>query len=282
MDPIQVLIVEDDRGTAELFSVVLQLMGYECEIITNGRVALARLASAIPDLILLDIHLGSEITGEDILFQIRSNPRLIGTRVMVITAYPTVDSAVNGLADLVLMKPIDLDQLKSLAQRLISYDIRPKRFQFQDPLTELFNREFFMTRLALAFERARRRSDFLYAVQIIQCHHANFLQEKVDPDLNFAILREVAARLKSNLRPTDTIARISGCRFAVLNEDLTSPSDVHIIAKRLKGVLQKPYAYGSDQYEVIFNFSEVVHQVHFRDPEDVFGLAEQNLPLTDN
>ena len=93
---LQVLIIEDDKDTAGFFKTVLELVGFECEIILSAKEALSTLAVSAPDLILLDIRLGVEISGEDILYQIRSNPRFDKTRVVIITGYPRL---ADGLAE---------------------------------------------------------------------------------------------------------------------------------------------------------------------------------------
>ena len=110
MDKMHVLIIEDDKDTAGFFSTVLQLVGYECESVLSARDALARLAGSVPDLILLDLRLGLEVGGEQILYQLRSNPRFDGTRVIVITAYPNMAQPISDLADLVLLKPVEVDR----------------------------------------------------------------------------------------------------------------------------------------------------------------------------
>src|SRR5512135_3619415 len=99
MNILQVLIIEDDRDTAGFFKTVLELVGFECEVIHSAKEALDHLAFNAPDLILLDIRLGIEISGEDILYQIRSNPRFDKTRVVVTTAYPWLAEPITNLAD---------------------------------------------------------------------------------------------------------------------------------------------------------------------------------------
>ena len=43
-DQPHVLIIEDDRDAAGFFKAVLNLVGFDCEIILSAREALARLA----------------------------------------------------------------------------------------------------------------------------------------------------------------------------------------------------------------------------------------------
>ena len=273
MDRMHVLIIEDDKDTAGFFSTVLQLVGYECEIVLSARDALARLAGSVPDLILLDMRLGLEVGGEHILYQLRSNPRFDDTRVIVITAYPNMAQPVSDLADLVLLKPVEVDQLRTLAQRLGSFDVRPKHLAFRDPISELFTREFFDTRLELAFERSRRRTDFYFAVLVFSFQP----QTQPDPDAMVAILRQAGERLRRALRLTDTIARFSGWKFATLHEELKKPEDIQVVQARLAEKLSEPYQVGEEELEVTVHFGVAVHDRSYASSAALLEAAEADL-----
>jgi PleD family two-component response regulator len=275
MKSLSVLIIEDDRDTAGFFKTVLELVGFECEIILSAKEAFARLAVSAPDLILLDIRLGVEISGEDILYQIRSNPRFDKTRVVVITAYPRLAEPITNLADLILVKPVEINQLKNLMQRLGELDFKSKFQIFRDPVTELFNEEFFLTRLELAFERANRRPEFHFAVLALEFHVPPAADGNIDPDTVIGFLREIAVRLKSFVRPTDAVARISGWKFATLHEDLHDPADIQVIVKRLSDKLSQPYQIGEGSFEVKFDLGAVVHDQYYRQPVDILKAAEK-------
>jgi PleD family two-component response regulator len=252
MNTLQGLIIEDDKDTAGLFKTVLELVGFECEVILTAKGALDRLAVSAPDVILLDIRLGVEISGEDILYQIRSNPRFDKTRVVVITAYPRLAEPITNLADLILVKPIEISQLKNLMQRLGSLDYISKFPVYRDPVTELFNEEFFLTRLELAFERAKRRRDFHFGIIAIDF--------RLD-------------RLKSSIRPTDTVARLSGLKFVTLHEDLNKPEEIQLIVKRLNEKLSGPYEINDIPIGVNVDFMPVVHSPRQRGPVDILNAA---------
>jgi len=279
MKTIQVLIIEDDRDTAGFFKTVLELAGYECEIILSAKEALARLSVSAPDLILLDIRLGIEISGEDILYQIRSNPRFDKTRVVIITAYPRLAEPITNLADLVLVKPIEIDQLKNLMKRLGSLDFKSKYQLYRDPVTELFNEEFFLTRLDLAFERAKRRPTFHFGVIAIDVHLEAQVEEQAGPDAVLAILREIAARLKKFVRPTDAVARLAGWKFATLHEDLNESEEIQTIVKRLSEKLSRPYEIEGRTYAVQLDFMPVVNSPLHRRPVDILNAAQKAMSV---
>jgi diguanylate cyclase (GGDEF)-like protein len=274
MDKLSALIIEDDRDTAWFFKTVLDLGGFECENVFSAKDAFVKLSASVPDLILLDMRLGLEIGGADILYQIRSNPRFDKTRVIVITAYHKLAEPVTGLADLILYKPVEVDQLKTLASRLGTFDIKPKTFHFRDPVTELFNQEFFITRLELAFERTKRRPEFQFAALVIQFKLFDQGDDQLDPEVHIGLLREVASRLKVQLRAMDTLARSSGSKFLALLEDLKQPEDIKGIIYRLRAALSQLYRVDDETYSLRFIFGAAAYGPDFTGPQEILTAAE--------
>lgn len=111
------LIIEDDQKIATVFANALETVGYETEIVRDGQLALTRLAVTIPSTVVLDLHLPN-VSGRDILAQIRLDKRLSQTRVMIVTADALLAESLSEDADLVLLKPINFAQLRDLAARL--------------------------------------------------------------------------------------------------------------------------------------------------------------------
>jgi diguanylate cyclase (GGDEF)-like protein len=272
---MQVLIIDDDKDTANFFRLVLELVGFECEIVNSAKHALARLAASQPDLILLDMRLGLEIGGEDILYQIRSNPRLDRTRVIIITAYPTMAEPVSNLADLILLKPVDVEQLRTLTSRLMLRNTGTKRIEFRDPVTDLYNREFFVTRIEHAFERFRRFKDFMFALLVYEIQASPVSADAPALEDYDPLLRFVSERLRRCFRPTDTIARLSGEQFASLHEDLKQPGDIHILQKRLRERLTDPYEIDNHQYSLHFSTGAVLNSPKFATSQEMLERAVQ-------
>ena len=111
------LIVEDDEQLAAIFAIAMEEAEFETEIVHNGKVALERLADITPEAVVLDLHLPC-VSGKDILFHIRADPRLAKVRVMLATADPIMAEELENEADLVLIKPVGFIQLRELAKRL--------------------------------------------------------------------------------------------------------------------------------------------------------------------
>lgn len=275
LDKYQVLIVEDDKDTAAFFSLVLHLVGFECEVVNTGREAIARLAATQPDMVLLDMRLGQEITGKDILYQIRSNPRFEKTKVIITTAYPEMAQPITNLADLILLKPIDMEQLQTLSERLAS-NRQPKarQFYFRDPVTGLFNREFFLIRLEHAFERAKRREDFLFAVLVFTIPIRAQDGEPIDPDVLDHVLHQVCGRLTVAFRPTDTFAKLDVERFAGLHEELKRIEDVEVLVERLCQLVAEPVMLGERSFLPQAQVGSTLFDHRYSHPEEMLEAAE--------
>ena len=109
------IIVEDDRKLADIFARALQEAGFRTETIEDGDIALARLSAKRPFLVILDLHL-PYIAGDDILHEIRSDPKMENTKVIVASADPSLAATLTHKADLVLYKPVSYRQLRDLAK----------------------------------------------------------------------------------------------------------------------------------------------------------------------
>jgi DNA-binding response OmpR family regulator len=110
----KVLIVEDSAYLGAAIAQVVGEMGYQAEVVGTGEAALEALASAVPDLVVLDWVLPG-IQGIEVLRAIRSGP-LSALAVIMLTARGELASRLEGLeagADDYIAKPVHLDELKA-------------------------------------------------------------------------------------------------------------------------------------------------------------------------
>ncbi len=121
-----ILIVDDERGIRALCSDVLGRAGYEVEAVDSAAGAVAAVTRRRFDLILCDINLPDQ-DGVSLL------PRLLAPRgdespppaVLLITAYPSIDTAVRGMklgARDYIGKPFSPDELRLVVRRALDED----------------------------------------------------------------------------------------------------------------------------------------------------------------
>jgi len=122
-DKLKLLIVEDDQYLLTLFRFALQTRGAEFDITTatEADAALQLAHDLKPDLILLDIMLPGDVDGVEICRQIRSDPEMHGTGVVMVTALDdpvTRQAAIEAGAADYWLKPINtrnlLDRVRSI------------------------------------------------------------------------------------------------------------------------------------------------------------------------
>lgn len=111
-----VLVIEDDPQLSRIFTITLS-GSFEVEPITDGAQALVRLSEIVPHLLVLDINLPGA-SGTQILHAVRADPRFDSTRVILVTASSRHAAELQDKADIVLLKPVSVSQLRDLAERL--------------------------------------------------------------------------------------------------------------------------------------------------------------------
>lgn len=242
MDKPFALIIDDDRDIVALFRHVLDMAGYRTEIVLHGKIALERLSTCKPDIVLLDLNLpGAQ--GSDILHFIRSHERLKDTQVVVITAHSFIAQILEDEPDLVLLKPVNLEELSSLVQRL-----RPaNKLASESPLDEItghYNWSFFKSRLEYSLAHLLQLELSHFAVLLIELNQFGAIESRLGEEHSRGFLKDVARLLKSTLRPTDTIARFEGAQFAILIEDVRHWDIPITLANR---ILTRLGAYLKDQ-----------------------------------
>lgn len=116
-----VLVVEDDERLAQIYKTILEHDGFDVEFVLDGQLALTRLADIKPVVVVLDLHLPN-VSGQEILRNIRADERLDKTLVVAATADLSVAEEVRKESDLVLTKPFKPSILsKAIARLLLKY-----------------------------------------------------------------------------------------------------------------------------------------------------------------
>ena len=91
----RILVVEDEADLATLLVYNLQQNGHETDFSTTGAGAIAKAASFKPELILLDLML-PDISGLEVIRNLRSSPQHHRTAVMMLTAKTAESDRVQG------------------------------------------------------------------------------------------------------------------------------------------------------------------------------------------
>ncbi len=108
-----------------------------------------------------------------------------------------------------------------------------------DALTDLPNRVLLNERLESALARVRRGETL--AVHLLDLDHFKTVNDTLGHPAGDKLLKMVAARLRALVRETDTIARMGGDEFAILQAGISQPADATALALRVIQSLSAPY-----------------------------------------
>jgi diguanylate cyclase (GGDEF)-like protein/PAS domain S-box-containing protein len=141
------------------------------------------------------------------------------------------------------LEPADVDFVQALAniladairQRAAEDDIRHQALH--DPLTSLPNRILFLDRLAHALSRAQGT----VAVVLLDIDNFKLINDSLGHSAGDELLVQIAPRLRTALRPQDTIARLGGDEFVVLLEQVEGEAAAAAIAKRIVTAFELPF-----------------------------------------
>ncbi len=116
----RILIVEDDPVQAMKVEALLQSVGCDVRVATNGREALGMMGKARPDIVVSDIVM-PEMDGYEMCTRIRSNHEFNGVGVILLTCLSEPQDVIRGLtvgADNFLPKPYESSRLLRMVKEM--------------------------------------------------------------------------------------------------------------------------------------------------------------------
>ena len=277
MNKPSALIVEDDRDIVALFRHVMDLAGYRTEIALHGKVAVDYLMQRTPDIVLLDLNLPG-VSGSEILAMMRADEHLKSVPVVVITAHAHLIATLPIQPELVLIKPVNIEQMSNLIVKICPTEKAMDSLPW-DVLTGVYNRAFFMTRLQYALDRAKQLHQNKFAVLHLDLGQSSKIDYLFGNEYNKRVLQESARLLKTILRPTDTTARVGGGVFLILIEDVSNHDMPILIASRVQNKIRKYLAKSENELQVRANVGVVLCGEEYQSIDEILHDAEQALAL---
>jgi len=142
-----------------------------------------------------------------------------------------------------------------------------------DALTGLTNRSVFVGALGQAILKAYRVKK-TFAVIYLDLDHFQDINDTLGHPVGDGLLRAVANRLRSNMRPGDTLARFGGDEFAVLVADLEDPAVAGFVAEKLLATLAVPFDVEGHEIRTGASIGIDVHGPDSTQPETLLTHAD--------
>ncbi|MFQ5799004.1 MAG: response regulator [Bacteroidota bacterium] len=110
----KVFIVDDDTSLVQLLKIALESRGYKVEASASVDALRPNVLRFRPDVLLLDVYLGSGKNGLELLEEIKKENSTKDVPVIVMTGFPSSATAVQAIkaqAEDYFEKPLDFDRL---------------------------------------------------------------------------------------------------------------------------------------------------------------------------
>jgi diguanylate cyclase (GGDEF)-like protein/PAS domain S-box-containing protein len=157
----------------------------------------------------------------------------------------------QGTEALLHMTAVDITDRKRAEEQV--------EFQaYHDALTQLPNRRLFVERLELSLLTARRSRGNV-AVLFIDLDRFKSINDTLGHSVADALLIEIAQRLKSCVRQTDTVARYGGDEFTVILPDLHQPEDAAQVAEKILERIAEPVVASGNSIEISVSIGIAVY-----------------------
>jgi len=145
--------------------------------------------------------------------------------------------------------------------------------EYYDSLTGLPNKSLFFDRLNMALAQARRNKE-MCAIIILDLDNFKAINDTLGHSEGDVLLKQVAHKIKSILREVDTVARIGGDEFIILQPQIRKISDATRIADRVLDKFQNPWVLKGKEYYITASMGIGIFPNDGHDAQTIFKNAD--------
>ncbi len=142
-----------------------------------------------------------------------------------------------------------------------------------DQLTRLPNKELFFDRLDRATLKTLR-SDRFTALLFIDLDRFKNINDSLGHEIGDQLLQEVAKRLSTSIRKTDTLARMGGDEFLIIIEDIKDLSHIGVVAKNFIDTIVPPFAIAGHELFITPSMGISIAPTDTKQPKELLAFAE--------
>lgn len=208
---MKILIIEDDKLLAEALQTLLEIKGFDVEVVYNGEDGTEYAETGIYDLLIMDVMM-PKLNGYQVARQVRH--RRVTTPILMLTAKSETQDRIEGLnagADYYLTKPFDNmellacinallrrkgDQVDMLRYGNTTLDLTGYMLSTEKNSIRLSKKEFDVMRRLMQFQSRSIRKDVLLTQ--VWGYESNATENNVEAYVGF--LRKKLKSIGSNLK----------------------------------------------------------------------------------
>jgi diguanylate cyclase (GGDEF)-like protein/PAS domain S-box-containing protein len=151
--------------------------------------------------------------------------------------------------------------------------VRLRHQAMHDPLTDLPNRAMLFDTLEKLIDHARQ-SNTMMALLLMDLDRFKEVNDTFGHHFGDALLKQVAFRLRDQLRSADTVARLGGDEFAIIVSEVGDTTSVARIARNLLNTLEQPFIVDEQVLEVGASIGIALYPSHGADARTLLRRAD--------
>jgi len=145
-----------------------------------------------------------------------------------------------------------------------------------DPLTELPNRRLYESRLSSALKDAEENNSEL-AIIYIDINRFKYVNDQYGHKTGDLYLKQISARLRNQLRPIDTLARVGGDEFVVIAPFPEGTDRVYSLTARLQTCFRDPFSLDGISVDGSASFGFARYPEHGRTADELTRIADHSM-----
>ncbi len=307
VQPMRVLIVDDDASMRALVRQVLETVGHQVLEAADGLAGMEMALEFQPQLMIIDWVM-PEMSGIELTRALRQTKIGRGLYILIMTSLEDEDRLIeafeNGVDDF-MNKPIkprvlaarlragqrvirlqqeldrDREEIRRFAAELAVSNRRLQEVALTDSLTGFPNRRYAIERGQqewLVSSRTRRP----LSTMVIDVDMFKTYNDSYGHDVGDAVLKQVAGAVKGALRAQDIVARTGGDEFLVICPD-TGLDAALACAERVRFAVESaPLVLGGQTLNMSVSIGVATRDTVMSEPEALIKRADQALYLAKN
>jgi diguanylate cyclase (GGDEF)-like protein len=219
-EPYRILIVDDEKDTAEYHSANLEAAGLETVTVTDPLEVMSQIVEFQPDVILMDVYMPG-CTGLELAMVIRQEEAFVGVPIVFVSRETDRMKQIAALGedgDDFFTKPVPPDELVPAVSARAQRGRTLRLFMEKDGLTGLFRHSRIIEQLEVAVRRADRQSGRL-SVAMLDIDGFKEVNDEHGHLVGDQVLKALAYLLRQRLRMSDVLGRFGGDEYIVVLPD---------------------------------------------------------------
>lgn len=182
-----------------------------------------------------------------------------------------------------IILPVTFILLIFIAAYIVKYLLKSRDFEYQyklattDGLTELYNHRYFQEQMILQVENSKRYNS-VFSLIIIDIDFFKKFNDMFGHQSGDAVLRQVAQKLKKNVRASDFVCRYGGEEMSIILPNTDKNEAISTAHKICQTIAESPFRLANDkESQVTISLGVATYPEDGEEPSEIIDVADKRL-----